>query len=99
MKQKKNPNLKVAEPANLEKLKKAARKRKRDTMKKWGIITVLAVMIIGGTYLLIKNQSYTAVREAASYADETSDTNRYAQFAEGIVRYSRDGVVYLNAPD
>ncbi|MBU3877918.1 hypothetical protein HGO97_019120 [Faecalicatena sp. AGMB00832] len=96
MKQKKNPNLKVAEPANLEKLKKAARKRKRDAMKKWGIIAVLAVMIIGGTYLLIKNQSYTTVREAATYADETSDTNRYAQFADGIVRYSRDGVVYLN---
>ena len=96
MKQKKNPNIKLAEPANLEKLKKAARKRKRARAKKWGITIILAIMIIGGTYLLVKNQSYTKVREAANYEDETSDTNRYAQFADGIVRYSRDGVVFLN---
>lgn len=96
MKQKKNPNIKLAEPENLEKLKKAARKRKRDKAKRWSITVVLAVMIIGGTYLLVKNQAYTKVREAAKYEDETSDTNRYAQFADGIIRYSRDGVVFLN---
>lgn len=96
MKQKKNPNLKVVEPTNLEKLKANARKRKRSKVKRYMIAAVLVIMIIGGTYLLVKNQSYTSIREAASYADETSDSNRYVQFAKGIVRYSRDGIVYLN---
>lgn len=96
MKQKKNPDLKVVEPTNLEKLKANARRRKRKKARRYMIAAVLAIMIIVGTYLLVKNQSYTGIREAASYGDETSDSNRYAQFGKGIVRYSRDGIVYLN---
>lgn len=96
MKQKKNPNLKLAEPTDLDKLKTQAKKHKRGVLKRWTVTGILAIMIIGGTWLLVKNRSYTSVHEAASYEDETSDTNRYAQFADGIVRYSRDGVVFLN---
>lgn len=102
MAQKNNPHLRPAgsdEPVNSErlaKLKLAARKHKRGTMRKWFIIGLLAVMIVGGTYLLMKNQSYKSVRTAETYTEKTSDTNRYAQFKNKIVRYSRDGIVLLN---
>lgn len=96
MAQKKNPYLKVANPADLEKLKKSVKKHKNAVMKRWGLGAVILLMIVIGSYLLVKNQSYTAVGQAASYAGETEDTNQYAQFADGIVRYSRDGIVFLN---
>jgi len=44
----------------------------------------------------VKNHSYTSVNKAAAYTNETEDNNKYAQFADGIVRYSRDGVVFLD---
>ena len=36
------------------------------------------------------------VRKADSYAKDLSDRNNYVQFADGIVRYNHDGVVFLN---
>lgn len=97
MVQKKNPNLKLASPVDLDKLKKTVRTHRRAVIRRWGMTIIIVFMIISGSYLLIKNRSYTSVKEAASYEEETSDTNRYAQFADGIVRYSRDGVVFLNS--
>lgn len=96
MARKKNPYLKIAEPVDLEKLKLAVKQRKAGKVKRGTIITVLAVMIVGGTFLLVKNHSYTSVNKAAAYTNETEDNNKYAQFADGIVRYSRDGVVFLD---
>ena len=96
MTQKKNPYLKLAGPVDLEKIKQSAKRHRKDAVKRWSIAALLIIMIVSGSYLLVKNRSYTSVRTAASYEEETSDTNRYAQFGDGIVRYSRDGIVYLN---
>ena len=96
MTQKKNPYLKLAGPVDLEKIKQSAKRHRKDAVKRWSIAVLLIIMIVSGSYLLVKNRSYTSVRKAASYEEETSDTNRYAQFGDGIVRYSRDGIVYLN---
>ncbi|MGC4018653.1 MAG: DUF5711 family protein [Muricomes sp.] len=96
MAQKKNPYLKIAEPVDLEKLKLAVKSSKIGKFKRRTIIAVLAVMIAGGAFLLVKNHSYTSVNKVSVYTNETEDNNKYAQFAKGIVRYSRDGVVFLN---
>lgn len=96
MARKKNPYLKIAEPVDLEKLKLAVKQRKIGKVKRGTIIAVLGAMIVGGTFLLIKNHSYTSVNKAAAYTNETEDNNKYAQFAAGIVRYSRDGIVFLD---
>ena len=47
-------------------------------------------------YLLLKNQSYGQARLAAGYENSTSDSNTYVHFGDGIIRYSRDGVVFLD---
>lgn len=96
MEQKDTPHLKLAHMEKLEELKMEAKRHKRSIIKKWFIIGMLTVMIVSGTYLLIKNQSYENLRIADTYVEKTSDTNRYAQFKNGIVRYSRDGIVLLN---
>ena len=95
--QRKIPYLKVVEPPeNPKQLKKAERKVR---WKKWEgavSILILAVLAICGTYLLLDNKTYGTAREAASYTKEISDTSNYVQFAKGIIRYNRNGVVYLN---
>lgn len=97
MAQRKIPYLKVVEPPeNPKQLKKAERKVR---WKKWEgavSILILAVLAICGTYLLLDNKTYGTAREAASYTKEISDTSNYVQFAKGIIRYNRNGVVYLN---
>ncbi len=57
---------------------------------------ILIAMAICGTYLLLDSKTYGTVRKADSYAKDLSDTNNYVQFADGIVRYNHDGVVFLN---
>lgn len=96
MARKKNPYLKIAEPVDLEKLKMAVKQRKIGKVKRGTVIAVLGAMIVGGTFLLVKNHSYTSVNKAAAYTNETEDNNKYTQFADGIVRYSRDGIVFLD---
>ena len=96
MVRKKNPYLKIAEPVDLEKLKLAVKQRKIGKVKRGTVIAVLGAMIVGGTFLLVKNHSYTSVNKAGAYTNETEDNNKYTQFAEGIVRYSRDGIVFLD---
>ncbi len=96
MKQKRKTQLKLVPPLDLRAVKKKMRQHRLSVAGRWFTVIVLAAMIIGGTYLLIKNQSYTDVNIAASYERSTSDSNSYAVFANGIVRYSRDGVVFLN---
>lgn len=96
MARKKNPYLKIAEPVDLEKLKLAVKQRKIGKVKRGTVIAVLGAMIVGGTFLLVKNHSYTSVNKAAAYTNETEDNNKYTQFADGIVRYSRDGIVFLD---
>src|SRR5699024_1949926 len=59
-------------------------------------IAVLAALAVCGTYLLLKNQTYDRARSASTYKNDISDTNSYVEFAGGIVRYNRDGVVFLN---
>lgn len=96
MTQKKNPNLRLMEPPEPEKPKKKKRKHRRIRMKKLIPTAFLAFMLLWGTYLLLTNHLYHKVHQTASYQRETSDSNRYASFRSGIIRYGRNGVTFLN---
>ena len=45
---------------------------------------------------MIENQTYTSVATADSHKKDTEDSNQYIAFSDGVIRYSRDGVVFLN---
>ncbi len=96
MTQKKNPNLKLMEPPDPEKPKKKKRRRRRIRPGKLLTNIFLAVMVLLGTYLLLTNHLYHKVSQTASYKRETSDSNRYASFRNGIIRYGRNGVTFLS---
>ena len=97
MAQKKIPYLRVVEPPEDPKeVKKKVRRLHKEKVKDILAIVILAALAVCGTYLLLKNQTYDRARSASSYTNDISDTNSYVQFAGGIVRYNRDGVVFLN---
>ena len=97
MAQKKIPYLRIVEPPEdpAEVKKKVSRFRKQKMIDILAI-AVLAALAVCGTYLLLKNQTYDRARSASTYKNDISDTNSYVEFAGGIVRYNRDGVVFLN---
>ena len=96
MTQKKNPNIKLMEPPDPEKPKKKKRRRRRIRPGKLLTNIFLAGMVLLGTYLLLTNHLYHKVSQTASYKRETSDSNRYASFRNGIIRYGRNGVTFLS---
>ena len=73
-----------------------AKRQKRKRWKKTGIIagSILAVSI--GIYLLINLQTYTSVRTVDTYTVSGAASNEYKQFADGVLKYSRDGISYLD---
>lgn len=96
MTQKKNSNLKLMKPPEPEKIRKKKRKHRRNRPKKLIAAAFLAAMVLLGTYLLLTNHLYHDVYQTASYKRETSESNRYASFRNGIIRYGRNGVAFLN---
>ncbi len=96
MERKKKEEPKFARQLDLEAIKRKVRQHRRSVAGKWLTVIILAAMALGGTYLLVLNKGYTKVELAGSYEKNTSDTNNYAAFAGGIVRYSRDGIVFLD---
>ncbi len=97
MAQKKTPYLKLVKPPDdVKEIKKKTRKINRKKAEKVLSILILVILAICGTWLLMKNQTYGQARKGSGYTKELSDTNSFARFANGIVRYNRDGVVFLN---
>ncbi len=93
---KKNMDLHLVNDRSLDKLQGDIRRKKLKRSYNWVIYILLIVMIACGTVLLLKNQTYTKLLKVTTYEANNSDTNRYAQFEKGLVRYNRDGIVYLN---
>lgn len=92
MSQRKNRNfhiVKELQEEHIEKPQKAAR-------RKAFIGTVAAAAIAAAVFLLIYMQTYTSVRVSETYASTGTEDGNYRQFADGVLKYSRDGISYLN---
>ena len=97
MAQKKKIPFKILTPPDdLSEIKHKVWKFRFEKVRRVSVLLVLIILAACGTYLLLKNQTYTRARVSEEYPSNISDTSSYAQFADGIVRYNRDGVVFLN---
>ena len=97
MAQKKKTSFKIlTAPEDLSEIKHKIRKVRLAKIRRVLTPLILISLAVCGTYLLLDNQTYARARTAAEYPIDISDTSSYAQFADGIVRYNRDGVVFLN---
>lgn len=61
------------------------------------IIAALAAVILAGIFLYLRLQTYTGVRTADTYKVGNASENSYREFSGGILKYSRDGIAYLNS--
>ena len=61
------------------------------------LICAIAVAAVAmAIFLFINLQTYTDARVSDTYAAQGASNNSYTQFAKGVLKYSRDGIAYLN---
>lgn len=61
------------------------------------IITILLVIsALVSTYLLIEVTTYDKMNVIQEYGDVGKDNSNYVKYADGILKYSRDGAAYLD---
>lgn len=96
MAQKTRENLKVVKLPDMDKLRQNTRKIHAAKLKRWGGPAIILVLAVIGTFLLIGNHSYHVIVNTTSYTRETTDTNYYVAFGNGIICYNRDGVTFLS---
>ena len=96
MKQKKNPRFRFSGSIDMEIIRRQVKRHRRSVLGQWTIRIVVAAMIVTGTYLVIENQTYTSVATADSHKKDTEEQQPVYRISDGVIRYSRDGVVFLN---
>ena len=88
--------VKVRDPEeNLEEKIKAYKEKKRIKTA----VTILAfVFALISSYLLVKLQTYTSLRTLQSYKNKETESSdlKYLQYADGMLKYGRDGIAYIN---
>ena len=69
----------------------------KDKKKKIILLAILVVIAASvGIYFLIKYQTYNYVELTTVYENNNTDNSNYVQCLDGVLRYSRDGVVLLS---
>ena len=97
MEQKKKTPFKIlTAPEDISEIKHKVRRFRLAKVRRALVLLVLILLAVCGTYLLLDNQTYARARTASEYPSDLTDMSSYIQFADGIVRYNRDGVVFLN---
>ena len=96
MTQKKKTDFKiVTPPGDLSEVTAKTKKMHREKLRKILVLVVLIALAVSGTYLMLTNKAYGEAGTAVRYSTDISDTSNYVHFANGIVRYNRDGVAFL----
>lgn len=80
----------------LEAMEERVRQHKRRFRIKMLLIISAFLFVSIGSFLLIYLQTYTSVRVVDTRKSSDSGNNNYIQFANGVLKYSRDGVALLN---
>lgn len=79
--------------ANVEEKIKSL-KRKALTQRLITIFLIISILL--STYLLVEIQTYENMSTMREYGDAGTDNSNYAKYADGILKYSRDGAAYLD---
>lgn len=98
MSHRRNKNLHVVrEPEDFQEemeVQTKRRKRKHRHRAAAGLFTLFAAAFCA--FLFISLQTYTSVLVSDTYGGAGSSGGSYMQFADGMLKYSRDGISYLN---
>lgn len=76
--------------------KRWIKNKKQIKWKKEFTLILPIVLAVFGTGLLVTTHSYDTIYRTVSYKKETTDAHTFAAFKNGIIRYNKDGVAFLN---
>ncbi len=79
-----------------QRMQEEIRQHKKKHRRKILIGTAAIIAVAVAVFLVIYLQTYTKVRVSDTYKIGNASDNSYQEFAEGVLKYSRDGVSYLN---
>ncbi len=96
MLRKKNTDLHIVNDRESDKLQENVPRKKTKRSHRWIIFVIIVTLVLGGVVLLLGNQTHTKWLTVTTYETNNSDSNRYAMFDRGVIRYNRDGIVYLD---
>lgn len=57
---------------------------------------VILTMLVMSFYFVLKYQTYNKVNITTVYENKDVDNSNYAEYLNGVLKYNRDGVVYLD---
>ncbi len=79
-----------------EELQMQARKKRRQSRFRVFLSIVVIAVVLVAAFLFITLQTYTTARISDTYAISSASDSRYQEFAGGILKYSSDGISWLN---
>ena len=80
----------------VEELEAQVRERRLCFRRRTVIIVAVAAIAAAALFLLVNLQTYTKARVSDTYKIRGVSDSNYEEFAGGVLKYSRDGVSYLN---
>lgn len=84
------------EDITLEEMEEKVQEHKKRFRRRIITGAVAAAALAATVFLVIYLQTYTKVRVSEAYALSGAAGSSYEEFADGVLKYSRDGVAYLN---
>ena len=60
------------------------------------LTTVTLILAVVSTWLLLEVQTYTKIRTVQEYEAAGLENGSYAQYSTGVLKYSRDGIAFLD---
>lgn len=71
-------------------------RQSRKRQQRIAIVCIIVVIVSVMTYLLVSLQTYTKVRVSDTYPEKGASDNSYVQFLDGVIKYSKDGIAYMD---
>ena len=86
-----------ARNASQQEMEEDIRQHKTKFARRTVVIAVVAAVIGAAVFVYLSLQTYTGVRIAETYKVGNASDNSYREFAGGVLKYSRDGIAYLDS--
>lgn len=87
-------NIKELDP--MEEMKRKIKSHKHRFWRRVIIVAVLVILAVSGVWLYLKYETYSKVKVVESNSMKEMDNSEYIEYAGGILKYNRDGIVYMD---
>jgi hypothetical protein len=90
------PNLKLAEEIPPEEISRRKREKLKSRVSLIFPLLIFLTMVVIGNYILLTYRFHGYARTSSIYIHNLEETGNYEAFDDGIIRYNREGVMFLN---